>query len=199
MSDITYVDRYRRLRLRAFEQIGSLAFAYKAILAVSFAVLTALAAQVKFYIPFTPVPFTLQVFPVLLAGAFLGKYYGSASQLMYLSMGLAGLPVFANMRGGYAVLLGPTGGYIIGFVFAAFVVGHLIHSKRNARSTPKMILAMAAGIGVIYIFGAGYLAILFGLSVREAFVMGVLPFIGVDLLKLAAASGMARAALPGSE
>ena len=127
MSDFTYIDRYRWLRLRAFERISTLAFAHKASLAVSFAVLTALAAQVKFYTPFTPVPFTLQVFPVLLAGAFLGKYYGGASQLIYLSMGLAELPVFANWRGGYVVLLGPTGGYIVGFVFAAYVVGHLIH------------------------------------------------------------------------
>jgi biotin transport system substrate-specific component len=197
MSETGYIAKYRELRLRAFERFGSLAFAHKAAIAFGFAILTAMAAQLRIYTPFSPVPFTLQVFPVLLAGAFLGKYYGGASLLIYLSMGLAGLPVFAVGHGGYAVLLGPTAGYLVGFVFAAFLIGHLVHSGKNARSTPRIAVAMTAGIAVIYLFGAGYLAILLGLSIEKAFVMGVLPFIGFDLLKMAGAAGMARAALPG--
>lgn len=197
MGDIAFVDRFISLRLRAFERLGSLAFAHKAILAATFAVLTALAAQVRIYTPFSPVPITLQVFTALLAGAFLGRCFGSGSQLMYIAMGLAGLPVFANWRAGHLVLLGPTGGYIIGFVLAAFIVGHVIHSRERARSTPRIVLAMAAGIGIIYLLGAAQLALVLGLDVQKAIVLGVLPFIGLDLLKMAAATGIARGALPG--
>lgn len=196
MTENGYVARYRQFRWRAFERLGSMGFARKAAIAIGFAILTAMAAQLRIYTPFSPVPFTLQVFPVLLAGAFLGMYYGGASQLIYLSMGLAGLPVFAEGHGGYAVLLGPTGGYLVGFVLAAFLIGHIVHSGKNARSTPRIAVAMTAGIAVIYLFGAGYLAVLLGLSFEKAFVMGALPFIGFDLLKMAGAAGMARAALP---
>jgi biotin transport system substrate-specific component len=197
LSSLTYIDRYHEMRLRAFEYIAELGFAHRAVLAVSFAFLTALAAQVRIYTPFTPVPFTLQVFPVLLAGAFLGKYYGGASQLVYLGLGALGFPVFAGWRGGPAVFLGPTGGYLIGFVLAAFLVGWLIHSGQAPRSTTRILLAMVAGIGVIYLLGAANLALFSGLDAREALVMGVLPFVGLDLLKMAGAAALVRAALPG--
>ena len=198
MSGVAYIDRYRANRLRVFERLNSLSFANKAALSLAFALLTGLSAQVRIYTPFSPVPFTLQVLPVLLAGAVLGRYFGGASQLAYLAMGAAGLPVFAGWRFGPAVLLGPTGGYLIGFLLAAFVTGWLVHSSDNARSTPRIILAMAAGMGIIYTLGTLQLALLLGLDARQAVAAGILPFVGLDLVKILAAAGLARAALPGA-
>jgi len=198
MSGVAYIDRYRANRLRVFERLNSLSFANKAALSLTFALLTGLSAQVRIYTPFSPVPFTLQVLPVLLAGAVLGRYFGGASQLAYLAMGAAGLPVFAGWRFGPAVLLGPTGGYLIGFLLAAFVTGWLVHSSDNARSTPRIILAMAAGMGIIYTLGTLQLALLLGLDARQAVAAGILPFVGLDLVKILAAAGLARAALPGA-
>jgi biotin transport system substrate-specific component len=198
MSGVAYIDRYRANRLRVFERLNSLSFANKAALSLTFALLTGLSAQVRIYTPFSPVPFTLQVLPVLLAGAVLGRYFGGASQLAYLAMGAAGLPVFAGWRFGPAVLLGPTGGYLIGFLLAAFVTGWLVHSSDNARSTPRILLAMVAGMGIIYTLGTLQLALLLGLDARQAVGVGILPFVGLDLVKILAAAGLARAALPGA-
>jgi biotin transport system substrate-specific component len=192
-----YLNRYSALRATAYSKLTALSNVHKLVLAAGFALLTALAAQARIMTPFTPVPFTLQVFPVLLAGAVLGATYGLTSQLMYIGMGAVGLPVFSNWSGGHQVILGYTGGYIIGFAVAAFAVGWLIHLQKNPRSNLKVMLAMAAGSCIIWLCGAIGLALVLGVGMEKAFVLGVLPFIGVDLLKMFAAAGIARAALPG--
>jgi biotin transport system substrate-specific component len=197
LSQTGYVNRYLELRASAFSKLTALGHVHKLVVAAGFALLTALAAQARIMTPFSPVPFTLQVFPVLLAGAVLGAGYGLSSQLMYIGVGALGLPVFSNWKGGYLVLLGPTGGYIVGFAVAAFVVGWLIHSRGNPRSNLKVMLAMAAGTGIIYLFGATGLVISYGLDAQKAVMLGVLPFVGFDIVKMFAAAGLARAALPG--
>jgi len=197
LSGMGYVDRYLALRSSAFSKLNAMGHVHKLVLAAGFALLTALAAQARIMTPFSPVPFTLQVFPVLLAGVVLGAGYGLSSQLMYIGVGALGIPVFSNWKGGYLVLLGPTGGYIVGFAVAAFAVGWLIHSRINPRSNIKVMLAMAAGTGIIYLFGATGLALSLGLGVEKAVMLGVLPFVGFDIIKMFAAAGLARAALPG--
>lgn len=154
------------------------------ILAALFAALTAVVAQYPFYLPGVPsVPVTLQVLIVFLAGGLLGPIWGATAMAIYVGMGAVGLPVFAGLRGGFHVLMGPTGGYLWSYPIAAAVVGWLA----PARWAPGMVrtgLAMLASLTVIYAGGAGW-AILVGGNALGVVVTGwVLPFVPFDLVKL---------------
>lgn len=156
--------------------------ARRAIGIVAFAVATALAAKVAVPLPGTPVPFTLQPLVVLLAGALLGGRLGAASQALYLSMGIAGLPVFAA-GGGAAYLLGPTGGYLMALPLAAFAAGSAGSAGPAARGGPLRALgALLLGLVAIYAGGVGWLALLGGAS--AAVVQGLVPFVLADLVKV---------------
>ena len=148
------------------------------------ALLMALAAQVRIVLPFTPVPFTGQVLVVLLGAAVLGRY-GVLGQGMYLGMGAA-FGWFSGMAG-FAALLGPTGGYLLGFVLASLVLGEMVERRRDW-SMRRVLAAMSLGVLMIYVVGAAQLALFFGLGITEAAVLGVLPFITVDALKVLMAS-----------
>jgi biotin transport system substrate-specific component len=154
-----------------------------AALIVGGACLTGLAAQVSIHTPLTPVPFTLQTFAVLLAGAALGPARGVMSMLLYLLAGVAGVPWFASHAHGWG---GPSFGYIIGFVVAAGVVGEL--SRRgNDRQVLSTIGLMALGSAIVYVFGATWLAADLHVGAQKAVDLGVTPFLVTDALKLAAA------------
>ena len=161
------------------------------LLILGFTAVTALSAQIAFYIG--PVPITGQTFAVLLAGALLGSKRGALSQLTYLGLGAMGAPIFAGWMGGPAVLMGPTGGYLIGFVAAAFVVG-LLAERGWDRRTWSMALAMLVGNIVIYVFGLPWLSIWLGNFAPKSSVLavGLYPFIPGDLLKIV----LAAVALP---
>ncbi len=152
-------------------------------LILGFTAVTALSAQIAFYVG--PVPITGQTFAVLLAGALLGSKRGALSQLTYLGLGVMGAPIFAGWMGGPAVLMGPTGGYLIGFVAAAFVVG-LLAERGWDRRTWSMALAMLVGNIVIYVFGLPWLSIWLGNFAPKSSVLavGLYPFIPGDLLKI---------------
>lgn len=156
-------------------------------LVVAFSALNALAAQVSFPLPFTPVPLTGQTFAVLLTGALLGSRLGALTLLAYLAEGLVGLPVFAGGKAGPAALLGPTGGYLVGFVASAYVVGWLAERGWDRRPGTTA-LAMAIGNVVIYAAGASWLAQFVGLP--QAFQLGILPFLPGDLIKLLLATAL---------
>jgi biotin transport system substrate-specific component len=164
-----------------------------AVLFVS--VLTATAAQVSVPLPFTPVPLTLQPMVVLIGGAVLGPRLGMASQVLYLLAGLAGLPVFAasaTLPQGPLRLLGHTGGYLMSYPFAAFLTGWLAERGFDRRYLTS-VLAMAAGLAVIFTFGVSWLAWLArpvpsGLSVALA--SGLYPFIPIDLIKISIAAAI---------
>ncbi len=152
-------------------------------LIVGFSLLTVLCARISFYIG--PVPHTAQTFAVLLAGALLGSRRGALSMILYLGQGAMGLPVFASGLAGSAVLLGPTGGYLYGFVVAAFVVG-LLAERSWDRHIMTAALAMLVGNIIIYAFGLPWLArVLPGVN---ALSVGLYPFIIGDLVKLAIAA-----------
>lgn len=157
------------------------------VLIVAASLLTALAAQVTIPLPFTPVPITGQTFAVLLVGAALGSRRGAASQLLYLTEGLAGMPVFAGSKAGPAALLGPTGGYLVGFIAAAFVTGWLAERGWDRRVLTAAC-AMVLGNLTIYFFGATWLATFTGLA--KALTLGVLPFLPGDALKIALATAL---------
>jgi biotin transport system substrate-specific component len=167
------------------------------MLVLLFGALTALSAQIRWSLPGNPVPITGQVFLVLVAGALLGARLGAASQLTYIGFGALGAPVFAGGMSGPAVLIGPTGGYILGFVVAASLVGNLVsHRSRSMH----LILAMAAGVGTIYACGAMWLtvwthfsqALPWPRSLTQALTLGVLPFVFGDCVKLTCAVAAVR-------
>ncbi len=153
--------------------------------AVAFAVaLTALAAQFTVVVPFTAVPFTLTPLVVMLVGAALGSRLGAASQVVYLAAGLAGLQVFAPsviLPPGAARLLGPTGGYLLAYPLAAFVVGRLAERGWD-RAFASSVAAMLGGLAVIYAGGLTWMMVYTG-SFQAAFTQGVLPFVLADVMK----------------
>jgi len=153
--------------------------ARRALGVVGFAMLTAVAAKIAVPMPGTPVPFTFQVAAVLLAGALLGAGLGAASQVLYLGAGAAGLPVFAA-GGGLLYLLGPTGGYLLAYPLAAFVVGMVMGT---APGLPRAVLALALGLAAIYAGGVSWLSA--WSSTDTALALGLWPFVLADLVKAA--------------
>jgi biotin transport system substrate-specific component len=152
-----------------------------------FAAFTALTARVTIPLPFTPVPITLQVMAVLLAGLVLGPRGGAISQLAYLAAVAAGLPLDARGLGPVA-LLGPTAGYLLGFAPAAFVAGWL--ARRLWDVWAGRFVAALAGVAVIYACGLAWLTPSAG-SLRAAWMLGVAPFILVDLGKALVSAAVA--------
>jgi biotin transport system substrate-specific component len=150
------------------------------------ALLVAALAQVEIPLPFTPVPITGQTFGVLLVGATLGSKRGAASLASYLGMSALGLPFFAGGARGLDILIGATGGYLIGFVVAAYVIGLLAEQglERNVRTS---IIPFLVGTIIIYACGVAWLAVVLG-SVGKAITAGLLPFLIGDATKLLAAS-----------
>ncbi|BBB91301.1 MAG TPA: biotin transporter BioY [Methylomusa anaerophila] len=155
-----------------------------------FAALLAVSSQVS--IPIGPVPITLQVMFVLLAGMVLGSRLGFASVVVWVMLGVFGLPVFAQGKAGAAVLIGPTGGYIFGYMVCAYFVGYI---AENYEPTYKRIMpAMLAGLGLIYAMGLLGFMLSFefvlnkAMTIDKALSLAVLPFLPLDLLKTVAAA-----------
>jgi biotin transport system substrate-specific component len=162
-----------------------------AILVVGASVVTALAAQLAFRLPFSPVPITGQTFAVLLSGAVLGPRRAFLAQALYLLEGAAGLPVFAGASGGAHVLAGPTAGYLLAFPFAAVVTGALA-ARGWDRHFASMLAALLLGSTVIFALGLAGLARFVPAS--QLLPSGLLPFVPGDLVK----SGLAALAFPAA-
>ena len=155
------------------------------------ALFTALMSVAAFVaIPVGSVPFTLQVYVVLLAGMVLGPRLGTLSVAAYLVLGLAA-PVYAGGGSGLGVLLGPTGGYLWGFLGAALVAGLVSH--RGEATAQRLLVAGLAGLVPIYALGASWLAVQLELSAGTAVLTGVAPFVWIDVVKAVAAAFTARA------
>jgi biotin transport system substrate-specific component len=162
-------------------------------------VLTAAAAQISIPLPFSVVPFTFQPMIVLLGGLALGSRLGATSQALYLAAGIVGLPVFAasaTLPPGALRLFGPTGGYLMAYPFAAFIVGYLAERGFDRRYATSVV-AMLAGLAVVYACGVIWLGLFArtasgdaatGLS--AAFVTGVVPFLLADVTKLLLAAAI---------
>jgi biotin transport system substrate-specific component len=146
-----------------------------------------IAAFAQLSIPLQPVPITGQTFAVLLVGMALGSRRGALAVAAYLAAGAAGLPVFAEAKSGIATLLGPTGGYLVGFVAAAWVVGYLAERGWD-RNLLRTFAAMVAGNVVIYAFGLAWLLSYFGGDLNATLAAGVYPFLLGDAIKAAAAA-----------
>lgn len=160
-----------------------------AILVMGLTGFTALAAQVSIPLPFTPVPLTLQTFAVLAGAAALGAERAVMAQVLYITLAVAGVPVLAGGASGQEVVVGATGGYLLGFVLASYVVGRISSNGASTKSG-KTALAFLAGSVLIYALGAPWLAFTTGNTITWAIVNGVAPFLVGDLIKAVAAGAV---------
>ena len=167
----------------AADQISTRGFVYAAL----FGALTAAGAFIV--IPLPPVPMTAQTFFLNVAALLLGGTLGAASQLIYVMLGVVGMPVFAGGKAGLGVLFGPTGGYLLGFIIAAFVVGTVNKIKKNA-GTLWNIFSMTIGMLIIYTLGSLQLALVAKMSFTKALTVGVLPFLPGDVIKILLAAAV---------
>src|SRR5919109_4531273 len=168
------------LRLAVFPRPGLLT---EALLVLRGAGVVALAAQVSIDLPFTPVPITGQTFAVLLVGTSFGALLGLASLGLYTFVGALGAPVYADGRHGWDILTGPTGGYIVGFALAAFLIG-VLAQRRWDRRFSSAVAAMLTGSVVIYAVGLPWLAEKIDAGLETTLEQGLYPFVVGDLLKL---------------
>lgn len=201
--EISIVDSYYKKRFNFFKWTRELSLINKVIFAFFMACITGISAQIIIPLPWTPVPLTVQTFAVLMAGIVLGRYWGGMSMLIYIAIGLAGVPWFAGMSGGYGIIFGATAGYLAGFVLAALFLGHLTDKYIKARSfIPMLGLMLVANFAMIFIPGLiGLGAFLYFVkgslpSIWTLIVMGLLPFVFGDLIKIAIAAGLTKAITP---
>ena len=198
----TTINKFSTARLHFFQWRFELGFAQKVLLAFVFAGVTGLFAQLRFYLPGSPVPVTAQTCAVLISAVVLGKWWGGISQSMYLVIGLIGLPWFAGFNSGLGYVMGATGGYLVGFVIAAFVLGYLVDSQVKNRTFGSLFgWMMLANFAIIYGCGLAYLYVW---SLANGYAMdpvglvmaGAVPFILGDLLKIGLASGFSAGITP---
>ncbi len=156
------------------------------VLCALFAAVTAVLSQLAVPLPFTPVPINLATLSVLVAGGLLGPLYGAISLTIYVVMGAVGLPVFAQFSGGAAIVVGPTGGYIIGYIAVAFVTGLLVN--RLPQKLWGIVVAMIAGSLTLYTLGTAWFMFSTGTGFLAALGMCVIPFLIGDALKIAVGS-----------
>ncbi|MCX7698760.1 MAG: biotin transporter BioY [Candidatus Goldbacteria bacterium] len=152
-----------------------------------FSYLTFCGAMIKVYTPFTPVPFTLQNFVLFISVYFLKEKDISISQLLYILFGFIGVPVFAVGLTGAAIFLGPTAGYLLGFVIAGALMA-FFYNRIKQKNYIKIFILFLTGAILILLFGTLHLAFIYGFGIKKAIMVGFLPFIFTDILKVMAAS-----------
>jgi biotin transport system substrate-specific component len=160
----------------------SIEFALDFLIIMGASMLIALLSQVSIPLPFTPIPVTLQSLAILLVGAFAGSRRGALAVMTYIAEGMMGLPVLAGGCSGCAAVFGPTGGYLLGFVLAAWLTGYLLEKKFK---TPTFGLSMTVATlssCLILTIGALFLSLFVG-GMKNAVAYGVVPFVAGDLLK----------------
>lgn len=197
-----YVTKYKHARFLFYKWRYELAFIHKLALAASFACLTGLLAQVRFYLPFSPVPITGQTFAILLAGVLLGTW-GGVSQLLYVGIGAAGVPWFAGGSSGLAYLTGPTGGYLIGFIIAAFFLGYCVDRYIKSRNFLTMFglmcfanIVFIYGLGLLQLYGWFALVNITPVGFGELLFMGMIPFLIGDIIKIGVAAAITQGITP---
>jgi biotin transport system substrate-specific component len=197
------VNTWDRIRYNAFCWRTELSIVQKLALALGMTIVTGLLAQVRFALPFTPVPITGQTFGVLLAGVLLGQWWGGISMLLYVALGIAGVPLFTGWGSGIAWIAGPTGGYLVGFVLAALFVGFITDRFVKVRRFPAMLgLFLVADFLIIYIPGLAGLYFWSNLishnhaTLLSVVMMGAVPFFIGDALKAGAAAAIASTITP---
>ncbi|MFC2007544.1 biotin transporter BioY [Chloroflexota bacterium] len=193
--------RINQTKLDVFRWRYELSIPKKLTLAIGMAILVGLLAQVRFPLPWSPVPITGQTFAVLLAAVLLGRWWGGISLAIYAVLGIAGVPWFNGWTSG----LGATGGYIIGFILAALFLGHITDKYIRSRSFLCMFgLMLFANFVLIYIPGLLWLWLWLGMvkgspaTFSSLFMLGAIPFIAGDITKAVLAAAITRGVTPKS-
>ena len=197
------MDNYYSTRKNVFERIQDASTATKILMSFIMACITGIMAQIIIPLPWTPVPITAQTFAVLCSGLFLGKKYGCLSQILYIILGVAFIPWFGGMTGGLEIFLGSTCGFFIGFVIAAYFIGAITEKYAKARNFTQMAIVIGiANFALIYIPGLAGLALWSSLTtgttlgVVDLLMMGLIPFIAGDVVKILGAASVSKAFLP---
>ncbi len=200
---VNALDRFRVARRGAYEWRCELSIAKKIALALGVAAIVGLAAQIRIFLPWTPVPITAQTFAVLLAGVLLGRWWGGISMAFYAGLGALGMPWFNGWSGGISHLAGPTGGYIIGFILIALFMGHFTDKYIRSRSFISMFgLMLFANFVLMYTPGLLQLHLWLNLvqskaiGIYQVLVMGLFPFVVGDIIKAVFAALVARGITP---
>jgi biotin transport system substrate-specific component len=200
---MTLGARIGQTRINVFRWRYELSIPMKLTLALGMAAATGLLAQVRVYLPWSPVPLTGQTLAVLLAGVALGKWWGGISMILYAGLGMAGVPWFQGMNGGLAYMAGPTGGYVIGFILAALFLGHFTDKYIRSRRFMSMLgLMVFASLILVYVPGLLQLGLWLNIikgepvTLSSLLTMGALPFIAGDITKAIAAALIARGIAP---
>lgn len=197
------LENYYSTRKNVFERIQDASTATKLLMSLMMACFTGIMAQIIIPLPWTPVPITAQTFAVLCSGLLLGKKYGCLSQVLYVVLGIAFIPWFGGMTGGIEILLGSTGGFLIGFIIASYFVGLITEKYAKARNFTRMAVVIGiANFALIYIPGLAGLALWFTFTqgttpgIVELLMMGLVPFIAGDIVKILGAAGVSKVFLP---
>ena len=196
------MENYYSTRKNIFERIQDASTATKVLMSLLMACFTGIMAQIIIPLPWTPVPITAQTFAVLCSGLFLGKKYGCLSQIFYVILGVAFIPWFGGMTGGLEILLGSTGGFLIGFIIASYFIGYITEKYANARNFTRMTAVIGiANFALIYIPGLAGLALFLtsqgtAFGVMDLLMMGLIPFIAGDIVKILGAATVSKVSLP---
>jgi len=203
MSVTIAVENFYKIRQSAFKKRCEAGIAGKILLCFSMACLTGVMAQVRIPLPWTPVPITGQTFAVLLAGVLLGGLWGGLSQATYIILGGMGLRWFTGFQGGWAHLMGPTGGYIWGFILAALFIGYVSDKHVKSREFVPMFMVMSfSTFFLIFLPGLVHLAFWYSFIRGASFglsgllMTGLLPFIPGAFIKITIAAVAAKALTP---
>lgn len=197
------IDELYIARKNIFDKIQSSSTITKILMSFLMACFTGIMAQVAMPLPWTPVPITAQTFAVLSAGLILGKKYGLLSQILYILIGISFIPWFGGMKGGLDVVLGSNCGYFLGFLIASYFIGAITEKYASSRKFTSAILVIGiANFALIYIPGLTGLAVWAYftkgtvLSIYSLLVMGLIPFIFGDIIKILGASAVSKVFLP---
>ena len=197
------MDSYYSTRKNVFERMQDASVATKLLMSLMMACLTGIMAQIIIPLPWTPVPITAQTFAVLCSGLFLGKKYGCLSQILYIVLGIAFVPWFGGMTGGLDIVLGSTGGFFLGFIIASYFIGAITEKYAKARNFTRMAVVIGiANFALIYIPGLAGLALWASLTqgatlgIADLLMMGLVPFIAGDIVKILGAASVSKVFLP---
>ncbi|MDR2830344.1 MAG: biotin transporter BioY [Methanobrevibacter sp.] len=197
------MDFYYEKRKFVFKRIYESSNIEKGVIVILMACFTGIMAQVVIPLYWSPVPITGQTFAVLVSGLILGRKLGPLSQLLYIIIGVLGVPWFADMSSGLNIFLGSTGGYMIGFVFASIFIGYISEKYSKSRNIKKMLIVMLiANYICITLPGLFVLAIWYYLTVGNLpdigtlLIIGFIPFIAGDMVKIIGASFFSKILLP---
>ena len=181
---LRFTNDTKSLKLTSFSLDDLTPVLKRVLFSLLFAGITGACAKLRFYLPFTPVPVTGQVFAVLICGAFLGKEYGALSQIFYIAFGILGIPWFVIGP------IGPTGGYLIGFILAPYLIGFIIE-KIKRPGLLSITFSMISGVLIIYLFGLIQFSLFMQQGIIKSFPMAVIPFIPFDIGKALVAAACA--------